>query len=176
MFAAWGRFVYRNRWVVLAGSGLLLAISIVLLAMGGTLQSGSPLSSNLESAKASNLVDAQLSSKTNTKVTSSFDLIFKSDTLQVSDPAYQSALTAAIAPIQSDSRIYRLTTPYSDLRSAAALTSKDGHEALVIVEITSTGRQAWSDYSDMRGKVQSPTLQVTGTGFVPINQAFNTTI
>ena len=43
MFAAWGRFVYRNRWATLVGSGVLLGISLVLLMMGGTLQSGGPL-------------------------------------------------------------------------------------------------------------------------------------
>jgi putative drug exporter of the RND superfamily len=176
VFAAWGRFVYRNRWATLVGSGVLLAISLVLLIMGGTLQSGGPLSSNLESAKAQSLINAQLNS--NTTPTSNFDLIFKSDTLTVTDSAYQSALEGAIAPIQNDSRIAKLTTPYApnNPQLQAALTSKDGHEALVIVELNSTGTRAWSDYTDLRGKVQSSTLQVTGTGFVPINKAFNTTL
>ena len=31
MFAGWGRFVYRNRWATLIGSGVLLATSVVLL-------------------------------------------------------------------------------------------------------------------------------------------------
>jgi len=176
VFAAWGRFVYRYRWATLIGSGALLAISLVLLMMGGTLQSGGPLSSNLQSAKAQSLINAQLNS--NTTPTSNFDLIFKSDTLKVSDSAYQSALTDAIAPIQNDSRIAKLTTPYStnNPQVQAALTSTDGHEALVIVELHSTRTQAWSDYTDLRGKVQSSTLQITGTGFVPINKAFNTTL
>jgi uncharacterized membrane protein YdfJ with MMPL/SSD domain len=176
VFAAWGRFVYRNRWATLIASGALLAISLVLLMMGGTLQSGGPLSSNLESAKAQSLINAQLNS--NTAPTANFDLIFKSDTLTVSDSAYQSALTDALAPIQNDSRIAKLTTPYStqNPQAQAALTSRDGHEALVIVELKSTGTRAWSDYTDLRGNVKSSTLQVTGTGFVPINKAFNTTL
>lgn len=175
MFAAWGRFVYRNRWAVLVGSGVLLAISLVSLMMGGTLQSGGPLSSNLESAKAGNLITSQLHTA---KATSNFDLIFKSNTLQVSDPQYQSAVTDALAPIQNDPRIASITTPYDtrDPRIAAAFTSKDGHEALVSVELHSTGPQSWKDYSDLRGKVQSSTLSITGTGFVPINRAFNTTL
>jgi uncharacterized membrane protein YdfJ with MMPL/SSD domain len=177
VFAAWGRFVYRNRWATLIGSGALLAISLVLLMMGGTLQSGGPLSSNLESAKAQSIINAQLKSG-NTKPTSSFDLIFKSDTMSVGDSTYRSAVNDALAPIQSDSRIDLLTTPYStnNPQLQAALTSRDGHEALVIVELNSTGTRAWSDYTDLRGKVQSNTLQITGTGFVPINKAFNTTL
>ena len=62
MFAAWGRFVYRYRWATLVGSGVLLAFSIAGLAMGGTLQSGGPLTSNLESAQASRLLNSDLSS------------------------------------------------------------------------------------------------------------------
>ncbi|HET7339309.1 MAG TPA: MMPL family transporter, partial [Candidatus Dormibacteraeota bacterium] len=177
MFAAWGRFVYRNRWAVLVGSGMLLAISIVSLALGGTLQSGGPLSSNLESAKAQSTINAQLNTA-NTKPTSSFDLIFKSDTMSVGDAAYQSALNDALAPIQGDSRIDKITTPYStgNPQAQAALTSKDGHEALVVVELNSTGKQSWSDYADLKAKVHSNALQVTGTGFVPINKAFNTVL
>jgi RND superfamily putative drug exporter len=176
VFAAWGRFVYRNRWATLVVSGVLLALSIVSLAMGGTLQSGGPLSSNLESAKAQSLINAQLNSSTTP--TSNFDLIFRSDTLTVSDSAYEAALTDAISPIKNDSRIAELTTPYSanNPQAQAALTSRDGHEALVIVELNSTGIHAWNDYTDLRGKVQSSTLQITGTGFVPINKAFNTTL
>src|ERR671935_1869732 len=40
MLAAWGRFVYKRRWPVLAVSGLLLVISAVIVAQGGKLQSG----------------------------------------------------------------------------------------------------------------------------------------
>ena len=56
MFAGWGRFVYRFRWATLVASGVLLAISVALLAMGGTLTSGGPLTSNLQAYKAGNLV------------------------------------------------------------------------------------------------------------------------
>src|SRR5690349_10655809 len=143
--------------------------------MGGTLTSGGPLTSNLESARAGNLVTSELGAA---KFTSSFDLIFRSDTLSVSDSAYQSALTDAIAPLQGDDRILSLTTPYNapSPRVAQAFTSKDGHEALVVVELKSSGHQSWSDYGALKKEIHSSTLTVTGTGFVPINQAFNATL
>src|SRR5207302_63381 len=127
--------------------------------------------------RASNLLNSQLAT-TNTKPTSTFDLIFKSSTLNVSDPAFQSAVGDALAPIQNDSRILNMTTPYNtnNPRVAQALTSKDGHEALVLVQVDATGQKAWKAYSDLRSKVSSSSLQVTGTGFVPVNQAFNTTL
>jgi uncharacterized membrane protein YdfJ with MMPL/SSD domain len=179
VFASWGRFVYRNRWATLVGSGLLLALSIVGLAMGGTLTSGGPLTSNLESAKASRLINSDLTTTgaAPTVPMSTFDFIFKSDTLLVSDPAYKDAVTLALQPIHLDPRINSLTSPYTVPPSAAAnLTSKDGHEALVVVEVLGTGTQAYNTYADLRSKIHSSTLIVIGTGFVPINHAFNTTL
>ena len=175
MFARWGRFVYRYRWATLVGSGALLAASIVFMLLGGTLTSGGPLRSNLQSARAANLITDELGAA---KVTSNFDLIFRSDTLTVSEPQYQSAVSDALAPIQGDSRISNMITPYNapNPRVAQAFTSKDGHEALVSIELTSTGQQAWKDYDDLRSKVHSSSLTVTGTGFVAINQAFNNTL
>ena len=179
MFARWGHFVYRYRWATLVGSGLLLGASIVLTAMGGTLTGGGPLHSKLESFQASQLMNDELSSgQSSTVATSNFDLIFKSDTMSVGDARYKSAVTDAIAPIQSDPHVVSILTPYN-LKSeaaAASLTSKDGHEALVIVEVNAVGQKAWPIYDDLRPKVKSDTLSVTGTGFVPVNQAFNKTL
>ncbi len=176
MFAGWGRIVYRFRWLTLAGSGVVLALSIVGLLMGGTLTSGGPLTSNLESQRAQNLLSNEL--QNNSRSTSNFLLIFSSKSLQVSDPDFKSAVETALAPIKDDPRISSISDPFnaSNPRVAAAFTSKDGHEALVSVELNATGKQAWSDYNDLRGKVKSDILTVKGTGFVPINQAFNTTL
>ena len=175
MFASWGRFVYRFRWVTLAGSGVLLAISIAGLLMGGTLTSGGPLTSDLESARAANLVSSELAAG---KITSNFVLIFTSKTDSVSDPAFKDAVTTALAPIQGDQRISSMVTPYNapDARVAQALTSTNGHQALVSIDLKSTGTQAHNDYDALRSMVKSDTLTVTGTGFVAINEAFNKTL
>ena len=175
MFASWGRFVYRYRWATLAGSGVLLAISIAGLLMGGTLTSGGPLTSNLESARAGNLISSELATG---KATSNFVLIFTSKTGSVSDPAFKDAVTAALAPIEGDSRISTMVTPYNapSPAIAQALTSTDGHQALVTINLKSTGMQARTDYDTLRARVHSDTLTVTGTGFVAINEAFNKTL
>src|SRR6266851_5269682 len=176
MFARWGRFVYRFRWATLAGSGVLLAISVAGLMMGGTLTSGGPLTSNLESARAGNLIASDL--RSGSPATSNFVLIFSSTTLSVGDPAFKDAVTAALAPIQGDSRISSLITPYNapNARVAQAFTSTNGHQALVSVDLKSTGTQAHKDYDALRGQIHSDTLTVMGTGFVAINEAFNKTL
>src|SRR6266849_4120053 len=176
MFARWGRFVYRFRWATLAGSGVLLAVSVAGLLMGGTLTSGGPLTSNLESARAGNLITSDL--RSGSPVTSNFVLIFSSPTLSVGDPAYKDAVTAALAPIQGDPRISSIITPYNapNPRVAQAFTSTNSHQALVSVDLKSTGMQARKDYDALRAQVHSDTLTVMGTGFVAINEAFNKTL
>src|SRR5216683_2132138 len=176
MFARWGRFVYRFRWATLAGSGVLLASSVAGLLMGGTLTSGGPLTSNLESARAGNLITSDL--RSGSPATSNFVLIFSSPTLSVGDPAYKDAVTAALAPIQGDPRISSIITPYNapNARVAQAFTSTNGHQALVSVDLKSSGMQARHDYDALRAMVKSDTLSVTGTGFVAINEAFNKTL
>src|SRR5438309_4796068 len=175
MFASWGRFVFRYRWATLAGSTVLLAISIAGLLMGGSLTSGGPLTSNLESARAGNLVTSELATS---KMTSNFVLILSSRIQSVSDPAFKDAVTAALAPIAGDPRISGMVSPYNapSPRVAQALTSTDGHQALVSIDLKSSGTQAHNDYDALRKQVQSDTLPVTGTGFVAINEAFNKTL
>ena len=175
MFASWGRFVYRYRWATLVGSGALLAISIAGLLMGGTLTSGGPLTSNLESARAANIITSEFATS---KVTSNFVLLFTSKTESVSDPAFKAAVASALAPIEGDSRISSLITPYNapSPRIAQAFTSTDGHQALVSIDLKSSGMQARKDYDALRAQVHSDTLTVQGTGFVAINEAFNKTL
>src|SRR5256884_5965698 len=143
--------------------------------MGGQLTSGGPLPSNLQAYKAGTLIAGELGAA---KVTSNFGLLFHSDTLTVNDPQFQAAVADALAPIEGDSRITKMITPYNAPNAAVAqaFTSKDGHTALVSVELKSSGQAAWKDYDALRADVKSSTLTVTGTGFVAINQSFNKTL
>ncbi|TMF97827.1 MAG: hypothetical protein E6I04_05955, partial [Chloroflexi bacterium] len=121
MFARWGRFVYRFRWATIAASGVLLAISIAFVLMGGTLTSGGPLRSHLEAFQASQLTNDELNTRQTSSIeTSNFDLIFKSETMSVGDSAYKDAVEAALAPIRNDSRVVNVTTPYSVAPAIAA--------------------------------------------------------
>jgi uncharacterized membrane protein YdfJ with MMPL/SSD domain len=161
---------------VLLASGPLFAISILGTFQGGMLSGTSLLTNTQESARAANLIATELSNGINQS--STFELIFQSSSQFVTDPAFETSLEAALGPIRHDPRITSIIDPYTAAgpEAALALTSSDGHSALAIVSLTSTGSQAWSDYDDLRAKVRSGTLKVTGTGFVPINEAFNRTL
>ena len=176
MFAAWGRFVYRWRWATLGVSAVLLGLSVYGLITGGTLGTGNSSSSTLEADRAAKLINDQLSaSKTSG---GNFLLIFSSTDRAVTDPSFRSEVESALAPIQHDPRVSGIITPYNapNAATAQAFTSKDGHKALVSVDIKSTGTQARVDYAALRASVHARGLSVLGTGNVPINRDFSTTL
>ena len=98
MFAAWGRFVFHRKWWVLAFSVLLLAaVAGVGFSLQGQLNNTSHV--HFESQRASDLLTSQFPKVTGDSG-SSFEVLFTSSTLQVSDPAYRAAVAASslIAP------------------------------------------------------------------------------
>jgi RND superfamily putative drug exporter len=122
------------------------------------------------------LINNQLSSGQPSQT--SFLLIFGSSNRSVTDHSFQSEVELALASIQSDPRVADIETPYNAKSPALAQaqTSKDGHLALVRVGLKSTGQRATSDYSALRAKVHASRLSVIGTGNVPLNNAFSTTL
>ena len=161
---------------MLVASTVLLGLSIAGLLRGGTLASGNSLRSSLEAARANDLINKQLGSQQ--QGGSSFLLIFQGKDQSATDPGFRSAVEAALSPVQGDSRVTAVLTPYNAPTPAVAetLLSKDGQEALVHVDIKSTGIQAGLDYNALRSRIHPTGLTVTGTGTVPINRAFNTTL
>ena len=175
MFARWGRFVYRWRWATLVVSVVLLGASVYGLMSGGSLGTGNSASGTLEAERAATLINNQLS--TDKKGGSNFLLIFSSPDRLVTDPVFRSELENALKPIQQDSRVTAIISPYTvDAATAHAFISKDGHKALVQVDIKSEGEQARSDYTALRATVHPSGLSVVGTGGVPINRDFSATL
>src|SRR5215469_8090324 len=175
MFARWGHFVYRWRWAIVVVSMVLLGVSIYGLIAGGTLSSGNSTSSLLEADRAATLINDQLStSKTGG---SDFLLIFSSSDRLATDPVYRTEVENALAPIQQDPRVTAIISPYTvGASTARAFISKDGHKALVQVDIKSEGAQARDDYMALRAAIHPSGLTVVGTGNVPINRDFSATL
>ncbi len=178
VFERWGRFVFRRRWAALALSTILLAASVAGVVGGGELSSGTASTAGVEADRANSLIARQLAPPEQQQPPgSTFLLVFGSRTLVVGDPAFRSALEAAVAPLASDTRVTDVSTPYSVPAGAAApLISKDSHEALVRVSLRDRSGVAGGYYSELRAKVRSGTLSVQGTGNVPLNRAFDTTL
>jgi len=120
MFAWWGQFVYRFRWLVLGASGLLLAGSIVALFNGGTTKNSG--GGNTESGRAVALMQSQLPQN---DAGSSFVLVFGSQTMPVQDPAFKPAVLTALQPLKDDARVKSVETPFDvPAEQARAMTSK----------------------------------------------------
>ncbi|HEX6489069.1 MAG TPA: MMPL family transporter [Candidatus Dormibacteraeota bacterium] len=175
MFERWGRFVYRHRRLVLAASGALLALSIVLTLRGGDFATGNAsLRSGLEAARAQTLINNELGTG---QSGATFLLIFSSSTDSARSAAFKSAVQSALLPLQGDTAVTSIETPYNLPPSRApAFISKDGREALVQVTLRTNGNAAIADYKRLRPEIKAPGLSVTATGQVPINDAFNQTL
>jgi uncharacterized membrane protein YdfJ with MMPL/SSD domain len=174
-FAAWGRFVHRRRWAVLAGALVVLALSAVGLTHGGALVDNSAVRGGLEAQRAADLVATGVNGQATPG--SSFLLVFRSGSLSAGDPAFRDALEAAVAPLRTDARVTAVDTPYNVPGPArAALVSQDGHAALVRVTLRDSTAVAQRYYPTLRGEVHPGPLTVQATGAVPLNQAFNTTL
>src|SRR5829696_7918665 len=85
MFAAWGLLVYRFRWLVLTGSILSIAALLFSMGYGGRLGTGefSP-PQDAESGRVEELLDKQLPGDP-----PSFTLIFGSEEMKATDPAFR---------------------------------------------------------------------------------------
>src|SRR5262249_9225749 len=105
----------------------------------------------------------------------SLTLLYRSSTMTTGDPAFQAALQESIRPLQADSRVQSIMTPYDAGPAAAGLVSRDQHQALAIVTLKDDQQASKATYSDLRGEL-GPTgpLKVLGTGGLAINDAFNT--
>jgi len=169
MFAWWGYFVYRFRWPVLGVSAILLAGSIVALMNGGTLKNSG--GQNTESGRALALMQNQLPQS---GAGSSFVLVFGSDGMGVSDPAFKEAVLSALQPLRDDSRVKSIETPFDvTAEQARAMTSTDGHHVFAQVTLKDDYPTARRYYNQLRAEVHSDQLQVLGTGNVAVGADFD---
>ena len=164
----WGRFVYRRRTAVLVASLLCFGASVLALLTGG--QPINATDYNVESVQAANLESTQLPSTTG----SSFALLLTSSQLKYGEPAFESAVDTALAPLRNDSRVSALSTPFTTPASAAPMVSTDKHSVLAQVGLRIDFSQARAQYGDIRSEVHSNVLRITATGDVPLAYDFDT--
>ncbi len=164
----WGHFVHRHRGAVLTASLAGFILSII-----GLLTGGQPINASnydVESVRAANLESAQLPSTTG----SSFTLIFTSSQLTFGEPAFQTAVEAAVAPLRRDPRVNAVATPFTAAAAAIPLmVSTDRHNVLVQVGLNIDFSQARAQYAAIRGEVASPSLGITAAGDVPLAYDFD---
>jgi RND superfamily putative drug exporter len=175
MLEGWGRFVHRRRWLVLAASLVLLAASGVLLARGGEFGNFDSVVSS-ESGRASALLNSQLPKPSGAPPGTTVLFVFESDTLVVTEPAFQKALLDALAPLRTDARVQSIRTFYDAPAQSASLVARDQHGTLVSVTLTDVRSVADRYWESLRATVRSDTLRIMATGNLPINHDINQTL
>ena len=165
MFGAWGRLVYRWRWIVLVVSLAIVASSVAAILQFSTqLSSADPGAPGSESSRATDLITTELPSDGG----GSFTLIFtaKDQALKAADPAFAAAVEAALQTLRTDERITMIT-------QSPNFVSKDGRRLFVSVATRDTANVATKYYEELREKVQSDRLDILSTGNLSVNADFS---
>jgi RND superfamily putative drug exporter len=165
----WGFFLYRHRWLVLAVTTFLFAVSVVGAITGGQPKNASDY--DVESVRAAKLESEQLPSAAVTGT--SFILLFSNRSLPYTDPAFMSGVTSALQRLQRDPRVTSVITPYGHGATSAMLVSRDGHSIAAEVSVNLDFSAARRDFADFRSEVQSSTLTVATAGDVPLAYDFD---
>ena len=171
MFEAWGRFVYRYSAIVAIASSVVLGATVMGLRDGGPLSTATTIGANVESDRAARLMDSEIQGQIATGSTAL--LVFRSSRWRVEDPEYRSALEASLGRVSVDRRVRAVVTPYSVPPAAASrFISRDGHEALVEIDLRDDSSVAADYFGQLRQEVRSDRLEVLATGEVPISAGF----
>ncbi len=169
MFAAWGRFIYRFRWLVLVASILSIAAVIFSMQYGGRLGTGEfSAPDGTESGRVDDLLDEQVA-----KTPPSFMLIFGNEEEKATDPAFRDGVDHALKPIENDERVTNVRTAYENGTIDEAMISKDKHHSLVVVELEEGSFSEQQDaYVDLRQEVRPGPFEVVAAGEMPLNEDF----
>src|ERR671910_888142 len=169
MFAAWGRFVFRFRWLVLVASILSIAAVVYSMGYGGRLGTGEfSAPEGTESGRVEELLDEEVA-----KAPPSFMLVFGSEDEKATDPAFRDEVERAVEPLREDERVTGVRTAYENGATDEAMISRNGRYSLVVVELEEDNFAGLQDaYADVRKEVRPGPLDVVATGEIPLNQDF----
>jgi uncharacterized membrane protein YdfJ with MMPL/SSD domain len=171
MFTAWGAFVCRRKWGIIALSGLLLVGALASLLHGGTLTTGSI--EGIESDRTQALVEKALSLPGDT----SFTLVFWAKDFPVSDPRFGAAVKAALATLASDPAVVGVANPFElPPLLAKRMVSADRHRVMAVVAMKGGLLTAARAYPALRAKLQAAPLEVAATGRVPFLHDLDVTL
>src|ERR687898_2301280 len=169
MFAAWGRFVYRFRWLVLVASILSIAAVIFSMQYGGRLGTGEfSAPEGTESGRVDDLLDEEVA-----KTPPSFMLIFGNEEEKATNPTFRDGVDHALKPIEADERVTNVRTAYENGTIDEAMISRDEHHSLVVVELEEGSFSERQDaYVDLRQEVRPGPFEVVAAGEIPLNEDF----
>jgi trehalose monomycolate/heme transporter len=171
VFEAWGRFIYRRRRLVLVAALVVVAGAAVWgTGVFGSLQSGGGFTApGSQSQQESNLATRAFGRDTADAV-----VLYRSDTMTVRDPAYQRAVTRALAALPRGKVLSAVT--YWTARSPL-FVGAGGHETYAVLRLAGGNDAAqMNTYRAISGKLGVPGLTVHVGGQIPTELAINSQV
>jgi trehalose monomycolate/heme transporter len=165
MLSRFGGFLYTARIAVVIVS-LLAVGGAAAYGFGvfGTLKSAGFTVPTSQSARAQDFVDAHLGASTSDLV-----ILLHSDTLSVTDPAFQQAATGMLNTLAHRQEVAGVTSYYGT--HSANFLSTDGHSTFALVHLATTGNQTKDQaYDAVAPLMTAPPLQVTLGGALLVNR------
>ncbi len=159
MLAAWGRFVFRNRVLVLVCCALVVALAALGSWRGGTLTTGTL--GDLEATKAADLAQRALGDRAGPQIIA----LFRSDTMTVDDPSYYAAMGDAIEPLKRVPEVASVLSPVeAPTVIGEKLVSSDRHQALCVITTHGTLTEAEHAFPTVRDAIKPGAFHVQYTG------------
>lgn len=167
MFFRWGLFVARHARAAIVVSLALLLVTVPLIPTGlDRLSAEGWEDPNAESAQVAERLARDFGDQG-----LPLWIVFSSDTVKATDPAFQAEVQQALAPLRSRPEI----TSIYDYASTGSerFISRDGYKTYAIINTTIPGGQATKMLEEYRALVRTPTLEHLFGGWAAANQAFS---
>ncbi len=173
MFQAWGRILYRRRRLTL-GLALVLVAFAAIWGTGvfGRLSSGDSFTPPASQSQREASQADQVFGRNDADVV----VLYRSATLNVSDPGYRQAVTAALGQLPR-ADVARVTTYWSS--GSSQLVSTDRHATYAVLQLTGADDAArQQNYDAIKAQLAPPGLAASGVtaqvgGNVPTEVAIN---
>ncbi|MBJ6765500.1 MMPL family transporter [Myxococcaceae bacterium JPH2] len=160
--------VHRHgRWV-LVGSGVLLALAVWVLALGGHLTTGTI--DGVESARAEALARGAAAGSNDQTLA----VIFHRDDWRADAAPFQGAVSQVLARVEKLPEVESVVSPVGAPEAyRARFVAGTGHDVLALVRLKGGEREATAAFPTVSAALQDPRLRTTITGKVAFLDALN---
>ena len=171
IFAALGRFTYRNRrWLPIAGLALVIGLNVWAATAGGTLSQGGWQIEGSEAAQA----EALAADRFGEQATSLIVILTDPDG-DAGSEAFQATVAETVAPLADDPVVSEILT-YADVGDPS-FVSRDGTKTFALIRLDEEVEAAVDDAEHLATLVDAPAgVETTVTGIPLVQHEFNQAI
>jgi trehalose monomycolate/heme transporter len=168
MFSRWGRVAYRRRRLILLGAVLVAVLGGV---WGTTIFATVQTAGGFDAPNSQSQHEANLATQAFGRDAGDVVVLYSSNTVAVTSPAFRSAVTGTLAAL-----------PHSKAESYASywstgsreFVSASGHQTYAVIELTGSTDTARQDsYDAIKGQFGAPGLQTQVGGVIPTDETID---